>query len=246
MEEQVCWVPIERIGQARTAGDENGDGAVRLRADDEGGYALLSGAKRLDALRAEGHAFVEAIVVRPESLEKRVSALLGRLLTGDMNCYEEAEAYQRLLDTGLLTRQELASRLGCAPGTLQRKLRLLLLTAETRDTLAQAGLGERYAHALLRIPGNQGRQRMALHIAQRGLSPREAEKLIDETLSRMPIPVPRERRLLPLMRDPRLYVNAIRGIVDQLCDTGVQARMQVDACAGRVEVRVSIPSAPQG
>lgn len=242
-EEQVCWVPVEQITEAWPSGEDGG--ALRLRRNADGGYTLVSGAARLAKLRREGQAFAEALVSACESLDARVSVLLGQLFAGGMNCFEEAEAYQRLLDTGLITRQELASRLGCAASTLQRKLRLLLLNADTRETLAKAGLGERYAHALLRIPGNQGRQRMALHIVERGLGPREAEKLIDETLARMPIPVPRERRLLPLMRDPRLYINAIRGIVDQLCDTGVDASMQVRAGAGCVEVRVNIPSAPQ-
>ena len=52
--------------------------------------------------------------------------------------------------------------------------------------------------------------------------------------------------MISLARDPRLYINAIRGIVQQLLDTGVET-----SCEGRehetaVEMRVMLPKAKGG
>ena len=98
---------------------------------------------------------------------------------------------------------------------------------ETRRLLRRYQLSEQHAQAILRIPGEQGRKRMAEHVGKNGISFKDTEDLIEATLSRMPIPVPRDRKLIPLMRDHRLYINAIRGIVEQMQDAGLKADMQV-------------------
>ena len=43
------------------------------------------------------------------------------------------------------------------------------------------------------------------------------------------------------MRDYRLYVNAIRGIVEQMEDAGLDSRMQVTMGRYVAEVRITIP-----
>ena len=70
---------------------------------------------------------------------------------------------------------------------------------------------------------------------------KDTEKLIDDVLSHMPIPMSGGRRLKPLMRDYRLYLNAIRGIVEQMCDAGLDANMQVTVGRRVAEVRVTVP-----
>lgn len=250
--DQVCWVPISEIagweegkpsGALRPPRDswEGGCASVLLELREEGGYILLAGSERLRELRALGQNCVDAVINPRWNLEERISSLLSRLLKGDVHYVDEAEEYNRLLKTGLLTRQELAARLGRSQATLQRKLRLLTLGEETRALLRRYGLTEQHAQVILRIPGEQGRRRMVEHIGERNLSLKDTEALVEETLSRMPIPVPKNRRMIPAMRDHRLYINAIRGIVEQMQDAGLNADMQVRTGAALVEVRLSIP-----
>ena len=74
---------------------------------------------------------------------------------------------------------------------------------------------------------------------------KETEKLIDDVLSHMPVPMTGGGRMKPLMRDYRLYVNAIRGIVEQMCDAGLEATMQVSVGKRVAEVRISVPTFAQ-
>ena len=64
--------------------------------------------------------------------------------------------------------------------------------------------------------------------------------LIARTLEKLPMPLTC-RRVVSLARDYRLYINAIRGIVGQLCDTGVQAQCEVSEYDSAVEVRIVLP-----
>lgn len=251
--EQVCWVPISDIWdgqedkpyrpQVRRIDEERetDDATVLLATREDGGYTLLAGRARLLEMKADGRSCVDAVITPKWDLNDKISGLLMALLKGDMHYLDEAEEYARLLNTGLISRQELAARLGRSVGTVQKKLRLLTLGEETRELLKSHGLCERYAHALLRIPGEKGRSRMARHIAENGMTVKEAEELIDGTLARMPIPMPKERKMLPIMRDYRLYVNAIRGIVEQMHDAGLDANMQVMTGATVAEVRITVP-----
>lgn len=249
--EQVCWVPISEIagwkdGEVGCRGLPGADvweggASVLLELREEGGYILLAGRERLLELKALGQNCVDAVISPRWNLEERISGLLNRLLKGTVHYLEEAEEYDLLLKTGLISRQELAQRLGRSQATLQRKLRLLSFAEETRKLLRRHQLSEQQAQAILRIPGEQGRKRMVEHVGKNGLSLRDTEDLVEETLSRMPIPVPRDRRMIPLMRDHRLYINAIRGIVEQMQDAGLQADMQVRTGTALVEVRLSIP-----
>ncbi len=250
--EQVCWVPISDISgwqeeerplplSAEEAQAEREGATVLLALREDGGYRLLAGKTRLKELRALGQNCVDAVISPKWNLEERISALLNSLLKGKLHYLDEAEEYQQILETELVTKAELAARLGRSVGTVQKKLRLLTLGEGTKQRLRSFGLCERYAQALLTIPGEQGRMRMAEHIAERGLSVKEAEELIEATLQRMPIPVPKGRKVVPIMRDHRLYVNAIRGIVEQMRDAGLDASMQVGTGTRVVEVRITVP-----
>ena len=107
--------------------------------------------------------------------------------------------------------------------------------------LREHGLCEGYAQALLRVPGIQGRLRVLRHVIEEKLSVPDTERLVSDVLARMPVPLAGGRHMKPLIRDYRLYVNAIRGVVEQMRDAGLDARMQVNVGQRVAEVRIDMP-----
>ncbi|MBQ7867802.1 MAG: hypothetical protein IJ354_06605 [Clostridia bacterium] len=237
--EQVQWIPIDEITQA----DENADAGdvvqVIRRAD--GGYTLLSGGDRLRRMREAGQLCVDALLNPSVRMEERISRLLDRLVRGTIHYLDEAESYRELLDSGICSVQQLSDRIGRTPQTVRRKLRLMELGEDVRELLRRHALCEAYAHQLLRLPGQQGRARVIRHVTEGGLSVKETEKLVDDVLSRMPVPVTGQRRMKPVMRDYRLYLNAIRGIVEQMEEAGLEAHMQVNVGRYVAEARITVP-----
>lgn len=240
--DQVRWVPMEEI-ETPEAGwmDDAPDGPVLVAQRADGTYRLLSGSGRLRHMREAGQRCADVIVSPCNRLEKQASALLDRLVRGDIHYLDEAEGYHQLLSSGLWDVQQLSARMGRTPQTIRRKMRLLTLGEEAAQHLRQHRLCERYAQALLRIPGQQGRLRVLHHVTEGHLSVKETEQLIDDLLSRMPVPMTGGARMKPLMRDYRLYLNAIRGIVEQMADAGVEARMQVTIGRHVAEAKITIP-----
>ena len=238
--DQVRWIPIEEIVE-EDAADAADDGVILLSERGDGTYTLVSGQGRLRRMKEAGQLCVDAVLQPADRLEDRLSRLLDGLMRGSIHYLDEAQAYSELLASGRLTVQQLAERIGRTPATLRRKLRLLEVGQEAMRILRENGLCERYAQELLRIPGQQGRLRVLKHVTDGGLSVKETEKLIDGVLSRMPLPMNGGRRLKPLMRDYRLYLNAIRGIVEQMTDAGLDAAMQVTVGRHVAEVRITVP-----
>lgn len=238
---QVRWVPVDEIVVPEGLQDDAPDGGVHVSPMANGRYRLLSGSARFERLREQGQVCMDVVLSPTEKMESRISSLLDALVRGDIHYLDEAESYRELLGSGEWNTQKLAERIGRTPATLRRKLRLTNLGDEVAQGLRENGLCERYAQALLRVPGLEGRLKILRHVTDGGLSVKETEQLIDDLLSRMPVPMTGGRRMKPIMRDYRLYVNAIRGIVEQMCDAGLDASMQLSVGKNVAEVRVTIP-----
>lgn len=237
--QQIRWIPVEEIVEEEP-GAARGE-VLLVREKGEGQYVLLAGAEKLRRMKEAGQACVDAVIGCGEKMEEKLEDLLEKMVRGNLHYLEEAEAYQELLSSGLWDVRQLAERLGRTPATLRRKLKLLELPAEVIHILQENGLCEGHAQELLRIPGQQGRIRVLRHVTQGGLSVKETEKLVDGVLSRMPLPISGGRRMKPMMRDYRLYLNAIRDIVEQMCDAGLDARMNVKIGKAVAEVRITVP-----
>jgi ParB family chromosome partitioning protein len=238
--DQVRWVPIEEIIEEETA-EECSDGAVLLSVLSDGRYRLLSGRDKLTRYRAAGLSCVDAVICPSDRLEERISRLLDRQARGRLHFLEEAEAYQTLISGDGLTAEELARRTGRSAATIRRKVRLLSLGEKVLPLVRENGISERTADVLLRIPGQQGRLRILEKVVAEGLDFKATEALVEGVLRRMPVPVQGGRRLQPMMRDYRLYLNAIRSIVEQMQEAGVETGLQVTVGRRVADVRITMP-----
>ena len=209
----------------------------------DGRYTLVSGLNTLRRMRDAGQVCVDAVTCPAECMERRVARLLDQLMRGRLHYLDEAEEYRALLAAGM-DPKELAARIGRTPATFRKKLRLLNLGDEAMGLLREHGLCEGYAQALLRVPGIQGRLRVLRHVIEEKLSVPDTERLVSDVLARMPVPLAGGRHMKPLIRDYRLYVNAIRGVVEQMRDAGLDARMQVNVGQGWLRFVSTCPCRP--
>ena len=115
----------------------------------EEGFELISGERRLRAAKLAGLKSVPCIIVKADRGRSAVLALLENIQRSDLNCFEEAAAISALLDSGKVTREEAALKLGLAQSTIANKLRLLRLSRDEQKLICEHGLSERHARALL-------------------------------------------------------------------------------------------------
>jgi ParB family chromosome partitioning protein len=157
------------------------------------GYQLVAGERRVRAAQMAGLDHVPAVVRQMAARDQLAIALVENIQRADLNAMEEAHAFRQLADEFELTQDEIATRVGKARSTIANTLRLLDLEPSVQGALADGGITEGHARALLGSPAPVQRQ-LAEAVQARGLSVRQTEELVRRLRDR---PVPRPRSAAP-------------------------------------------------
>lgn len=140
-------------------------------------YEIIAGERRWRACREAG---LERVPVRIRAADKAESlklALVENLLREDLNAIEEARGYKRLLQEFQMTQAELADQVSKSRSTITNGLRLLDLPEDVQDLVYAGRLSAGHARAILAVPDEETRLRLAHKVADEGLSVREVENL---------------------------------------------------------------------
>jgi len=149
---------------------------VVVRPRLQGGYELIAGERRWRAARAAGLTAIPTVVREADDRDTLLLALVENVAREDLSAIEEARAYAVLLDEFGLSLGEVAERVGKAKSTVSNRVRLLELPDDVLALVEADGLTEGHARALLAIPDDDGRRRLARRIVRDGLSVRAAER----------------------------------------------------------------------
>ena len=183
-------------------------------------FELVAGERRLRAARHAGLTTVPAIVIETDREGSLERALVENLHREDLNPIEEAAAYRQLLDEGGLTQQSLAGRLGRSRVAITNALRLLELPPAIQKLLIEERLAAGHGKALLGLEGNPFQERLAVRVAQEGLSVRETEDLVRRYQNISAVDKSGDRRRV---ERPPLVSEAQRSLADHL-----QTRVRVE------------------
>jgi len=192
---------------------------VRPRA--AGGYELVAGERRWRGAREAGLATLPALVRDTDDRETLLLSLVENVAREDLSPVEEARAYAALVDEFELSLGEVAEQVGRSKAGVSNRLRLLELPEEVLWMLARGELTEGHARAVLAVPDDGARVRLARRASRDGLTVRATERAARESGGR------RRPRSSPV--DPALAQQA-RDAAERL--TGLPARVS----AGKLEL----------
>lgn len=207
----------------------------------ETGFELISGERRLRAARLVGLTKIPAIVAELDNKNSAVFSLIENLQRQDLDCFEEAEAIDRLVTDYGMSREELSRKLGKAPSTLSNKLRLLRLPEDMRYRLTRGGLSERHARALLQLDNDEQRARALGIMIDRHLTVQESERLVEQMLAK----TGKNRTNFRGVRDVRVFINTLNHAVDAIRRAGVDADAAKSETPEYIEYVVRIPKLEQ-
>jgi ParB family chromosome partitioning protein len=140
-------------------------------------YQIVAGERRWRAAKLAGLEKVPVRIMGATEGEALEIALIENLQRQDLNSMEEAHGYRRLLTEYQMTQAELADKVSKSRSAVANTLRLLDLPDEVQELLAQDKLTAGHARAILAVPDEDRRLKLAERIVADGLSVREAETL---------------------------------------------------------------------
>ena len=148
----------------------------------DGRYELVSGERRYRASRLAGAETIPALVRNLGDKEVAEMAPIENLQREDLNYFEEAEGYAKLIQDFQITQEEVARRMGKSQPTIANKLRLLNLAPEVRQEISVDVITERHARSLLKLK-DPAQQLEALHkIYKSNLNVRQTDEYIENLL----------------------------------------------------------------
>ena len=149
---------------------------VVVRPREAGGFELIAGERRWRAAREAGVPTVPAVVREADNRDSLLLGLVENVAREELSAVEEARAYALLMDEFGLSLGDLGERVGKAKPTVSNRLRLLELPDDLLGLVERGELSEGHARAVLAVPDNEGRRRLARQIVRRGMSVRAAER----------------------------------------------------------------------
>jgi ParB family chromosome partitioning protein len=149
---------------------------VVVRPRLEGGYELIAGERRWRAAREAGLESVPAVVREADDRDTLLLGLVENVAREDLSPVEEARGYALLLDEFGLSLGEVSERVGKSKPAVSNRVRLLELPEDVLELVGNGALTEGHARAVLAVPDNEARRRLAKKIARDGMSVRAAER----------------------------------------------------------------------
>ena len=146
-------------------------------------YELISGERRLRAAQLAGVTDIPCILMRMDDLESGMAALVENLQRQDLDFIEEAQGIRCLLDRFDMSQEQAARLLGKSQSSVANKLRLLRHSPAALEALRSAGLTERHARALLRLPDEASVLAAIQEIVRQNMSVARTERYIESLLS---------------------------------------------------------------
>ncbi|MDY3224959.1 MAG: ParB/RepB/Spo0J family partition protein [Candidatus Faecousia sp.] len=146
------------------------------------GYELISGERRLRAAQLAGVTDIPCIIMRMDDLESGMAALVENLQRQDLDFIEEAQGIKFLLERFSMSQEQAARLLGKSQSSIANKLRLLRHSPAVLSALREAGLTERHARALLRLPDEATTLAAIREITRQNMSVARTERYIESLL----------------------------------------------------------------
>lgn len=152
---------------------------ITVRRVEQNKYELISGERRLRAIKDIGYKTIPAYIIVVESKEAMLAlALIENIQREKLNQIEVAHAYKRLIDECNLSQEQVSEKVGKDRTTITNTIRLLKLPLEIQNSLIKDEISAGHARALINLYDENLQLQILSKIKKNNLSVRKVEELV--------------------------------------------------------------------
>ncbi len=211
-------------------------------------YELIAGERRLRAAKMLGYLTVPCIIMEVNEQTSAELAIIENLLREDLNMFEQAYGFKKLIENHHLTQEEVARRMSLSQSAVANKLRLLRLSYEEQRLILETGLTERHARATLRIENTKKRLEAIRYISEQKLNVQDSEAYVEGLLKTAAAKAVSVSSSLDTARSAVIWeekemmdlVQSLRRRVDRWSKDGKTASISVDNRKNGVEITIRL------
>lgn len=179
-------------------------------------YEIVAGERRYQASKIAGIKEIPVLIKEIDDDQVFQIALIENLQRKDLTPLEEAKGYKQLIDDQGLTQEGLANILSKSRSAIANTLRLMDLPKEVQDLMEQGSLTAGHARAILAVPDNDARIKLAHKVVNENLTVRQTENLA-------PLFSVERGEVSPRKQTPQSYKRAARQL-RKLLNTNVKIK----------------------
>jgi ParB family chromosome partitioning protein len=183
-------------------------------------YELIAGERRLRATKKLGFIEIPAVIYDVNDIGSAALALVENIQREQLNYFDEAISFRRLINEHQLTQQQIAKLIGKSQSAVANKLRLLKHSDGVVNCLRANGLTERHSRALLKLIDEEEKVSIIEQVVLKGLNVKDTEKLIEMRNSSIK---KKRQKVTGIIKNYRLYVNTIKNAFEQVSNSGIKA-----------------------
>ena len=197
------------------------------------GYELVAGERRLRAGILAGLTEIPCIVMNMDDKESGMTALVENLQRQDLDFIEEARGISRMMEQWSMSQEQVARLLGKSQSSIANKLRLLRHSPPVLQALREAGLTERHARALLKLPAETEKLKAVETIVRLEMSVARTEQYIDSLLS-----ATAEK---PAHPDVGAFLRNVSQTLTRIQQSGIRAISERKETDSQIVLTITIP-----
>ena len=146
---------------------------------EENGYMIIAGERRYRAAKQVGLKKIPIVVGEYTDRQIQEISLIENLQREDLNPIEVARGIKQLMEGYDLTQDEVSKRLGKSRSSIANTLRLLTLSSDVIELIAEGKLTSGHARALITLPP-EAQYKIAVEAIRNGDSVRDIERTANE------------------------------------------------------------------
>ena len=173
-------------------------------------YELIAGERRLRAGILAGLSELPCIVMTMDDKESGMVALIENIQRQNLDFIEQARGISRLMEQWSMSQEQVAEVLGKSQSGVANKLRLLRHSAQVLNAIREAGLTERHARAMLKLPTEHQKLELIEVAAKQQMSVARTEKYIEQMLAQ-PKEKPKKVNLGVFLNNLNTTISRIQG-----------------------------------
>lgn len=150
--------------------------AIVVRPDGDK-FQIIAGERRWQACRSLDMKTVPVKIMEVDEVRTLELALIENLQRTNLNAIEEARGYKALINASGMTQSQLATTVSKSRASITNAMRLLDLPEQVQEYLYEGKLTAGHARAILAVPDEDRRVKLAEKVVENRLSVRDTENL---------------------------------------------------------------------
>ena len=197
-------------------------------------YILVDGRRRLNAFKFLGAEYIPAIILSLTEAEADMLFLSENEHRKHISIFEKAIYIGKILNSGRITKTELADALGITVKALDKKLNILKLKENEKKVIINHSFDEEFIDMLLEFE-EEKREEILNKIIVKSLTNSEAKKYIEEE---------RKPKIRPIktaqISSEKIIFNSIEKMAGHLNESGIPAKCYKNENEEKCEYILSI------